>query len=118
MDRMVEAMQKDREVSWTGRSGTKYLYTALPLQRPVPPEPGNYIFCKLSGRDQWQAIFSGETEDLSDSLNRHLKTHRKYACIMRSGASYVHIRLNQGGEAARQSEEKDIRAQWRPPCNR
>ena len=76
--------------------------------------PGNYIFARLLGGDQWQAIYVGETSSFKDRITQ---SHEKLQCARRYGFTHVHAHINNGGQDVRRAEEGDIIKRYNPPCN-
>lgn len=102
------------KVEWRGASGATYEYTVFPLNTDWNDVAGNYIFAKIvDGR--WHAIYIGETSSLKD---RPLGPgHDDWECGQRNGMTHIHARTNTGGQVVRRSEEADLIANYRPPCN-
>ena len=99
---------------WTGQSGTRYEYKIYRVGTKFKALPGNYIFAKINARGYWEAIYAGETENLSTRFDNHHRQH----CINLQGATHIHVHVNYGGSDARRAEERDIRLANDPPCNR
>ena len=99
---------------WTGESKTQYEYKIYEVGTKFNAVPANYIFAKINTSNRWEAIYAGETEDLSTRFDNH---HRQ-ACIDSYGATHIHAHVNQNGAQARRDEERDIREHYDPPCNR
>ena len=100
--------------TWTGKSGRQYQYEVHRVGATLRAAPGNYIFARISGNNRWEAVYAGETGNLSTRFDNH---HRK-ACIDRHGSTHIHVHVNRGGADARRAEERDIRLNYDPPCNR
>ena len=107
-------MPQNQECTWTGVSGKQYRYSIHKRGTTFKALPGNYIFAKRIAANQWQAIYAGETSDLSERFDGH---HQK-PCIDRHGATHIHVHVNSGGAQARRDEEADIRQRYQPPCNK
>lgn len=99
-------------VIWKGASRREYEYRVYNLDARWNDVPGNYIFAARLGSG-WKAIYVGETESFVDRL----PTHEKWPCVRRNGATHIHAHINRAGTAARRSEESDLIAEHRPPCN-
>ena len=106
-------MSEAPSVIWPGQSGSQYQYWIYPIGTAFREEPGNYIFAKGTIPGGWTPCYIGQTEN----LNQRLEDHEKEACAKRNGATHIHVHLNNGGEAARRVEEKDLIVKWKPPCN-
>lgn len=102
------------KVTWTGASGTQYVYSVYSLNTNWNDVPGNYIFARqVTGG--WTAIYIGETESFK---RRPLGPgHEAWDCARRHHMTHVHARTNTGGTAARRREETDLLANRNPPCN-
>lgn len=103
----------DETCTWTGASGKEYRYTVFPIRVNWTDKPANYIYAKETTPDRWQALYIGETISLMDEL----PYHEELACIQSNGATHVHVRVIQDGQA-RSDEEKDLRANNEATCNR
>ncbi len=99
--------------TWTGKSGTQYIYEIHPIGTKFREVPGNYIFAKESRPSHWSSRYIGQT----NNLNERLGDHEKEACAKRKGATHIHIHGNGNGERARKAEEKDLILNNQPPCN-
>ena len=102
--------------TWTGKSGTTYTYDVYLMPKTFGDAAGNYIFAKVVN-NKWHPIYIGESSDLGDRLNNWSTDHHKADCIEEEGATYIHRRLNSGGEKARKAEEQDLIDNYDPPCN-
>jgi len=68
---------------------------------------GNYIYCKIE-QNYWQPINIGQ----GDLGIRCTKSHHQIECINSKGATHVHLKLTDGGEAARRAAERDLLANF------
>jgi hypothetical protein len=115
LDRIFE---RGKEMSaptcnWPGLSGTTYVYWMHPIGTSFQAVPGNYIFAKEIMPGKWKAVYVGQTNNLGGRLT----DHEREAAAIRQGATRIHVHTNQGGEAARKSEEKDLILNLQPICN-
>ena len=106
-------MSEAPTIMWPGQSGKQYQYWIYLIGTSFKEEPGNYIFAKETSTGRWTPCYIGQTEN----LNQRLGDHEKEACAERHGATHIHVRLNNGGKAARCAEEADLIKKWKPPCN-
>ena len=104
------------EVTWTGKSGTRYVYKAFGLETSWNDVPGNYIFARKNAAGKWVALYIGETGSLKDRLTP-LSSHEKWPCAQRNGVTHIHARTNNSGAQARRNEEADLIALYNPTCN-
>lgn len=101
------------EWKWTGKSGRQYNYGELQPGSTLPPTPGNYIFVKIHQDGRREAIYIGETGNLSNRL----AYHNEEACARRYGATHIHAHQSSEDRNVRMSEESDLIAAYSPPCN-
>lgn len=104
-------MSQNQECTWTGASGKQYQYSIHKKGTTFKALSGNYIFAKVVA-NKWQAIYVGQTSDLSERFD----DHHKMPCIDRHGATDIHVHVNDA-EQARLDEEADIIRNYQPPCN-
>lgn len=100
-------------ISWQGQSGLAYKYEIYPMDKPFPAVAGNYIFAKETKPNTYEAVYIGETQDLSERFDNH----HKMPCIRGSGATHIHVHGNSQGQMARRREESDLIPRWKPSCN-
>lgn len=98
--------------TWAGVSGIEYTYWVTPIGTPMKAEAGNFIFAKQSQNGKWYAVYIGETDDLSKSLDPVVEE-----CIRSNGATHLHTHTAVGPRQARQREETDLKLRWRPKCD-
>ncbi len=98
--------------TWTGKSGTKYVYEIYPMDATWKDVAGNYIFAKESSPGSWTALYIGQTESFKDRL----PNHEALPCVRRNGGTHVHAHKNEGRQA-RLDEESDLLANHTTPCN-
>jgi|SRR5579871_226223 len=70
--------------TWTGVSGTTYIFYVYPRPPEVPSRPGNYIYARQNAEKLWVPTFIGQgdlavcCEDdqaLMDCIDGHAATH-------------------------------------------
>ncbi len=99
---------------WDGQSGKRYKYWIYPINTAFRDQPGNYIYAKINPvKNQWQAVYIGQTV----SLSQRLAGHEKEQAAIRNGATHIHAHLAASDEQARRIEESDLIRKWNPPCN-
>jgi hypothetical protein len=107
-------MSDEPKIIWTGKSGKEYTYWFYKIGTAFDAVPANYIFCKETTENKVRAIYIGETGDLSERFDNH---HRM-SCIKREGATHVCAHKSSTDEDERRNEERDLIANYDPPCNR
>lgn len=75
--------------------------------------PANYVFAKETKPRTWEAVYIGQTGDLSERFDRH----HKMPCIRRNGATHIHTHESSSDESVRQAEENDLIEYNHPICN-
>ena len=108
-------MAERETVVWTGADGTQYQYTVHDLNTNWNDVPGNYIFAKRNNRNQWVAIYIGETGSLRDRLSGD--DHEKYPCGRRHNMTHIHAHTSSAQRADRTAEEANLIRRYNPPCN-
>ena len=98
--------------TWTGASGKQYQYSIYEKGTTFKAIPGNYVFAKRIDANRWQAIYVGQTSNLSERFDDH---HKK-PCIDRHGATHIHVHRNDDDQA-RLDEEREIIQYHQPLCN-
>lgn len=102
-----------RQIEITGKSGTRYRYTALEQDRLLPPAGANFIIARASGQ-QVEVFFAGETDSLSRATWREPLNEAR----SRFGDDVdVLTRLNVRS-AVRRAEQEDVVEEYQPPMNR
>lgn len=99
---------------WPGASGKEYKYWIEEMDTTFKNESGNYIFAKETSPGRWSPIYIGETE----SLKERLSGHEKLPCVKRHGGTHIHAHTTTSSEKIRKTEEADLLAKWKPPCNK
>ena len=103
-----------RTSKWTGQPGREYMYWIYEIGTVFSAEPANYIFARERSAGNHEAVYVGQTGDLSERFDRHPVMPR----IGLSGATHIHVHKNDDGRRARIAEQNDLIARWDPPCNR
>lgn len=76
-------------------------------------KPGNYLFCKWNGQT-WAIQHAGECT----SFRTRMPSHERWPEALRDyGVTQAFSHINEGGEGARQTEERDIIQAYNPPMN-
>ena len=102
---------KTRTVVWAGHT-----YQVFPIGTPLVDEPGNYVWARENPRTKsLEALYAGEAESLADRVKAG---HERFPCVQRMGGTHITAHINRLGRAARLAEEKEVRDQHDPPCNR
>ena len=97
----------NKKCNWIGTSKIPYSYSIYKFPvRFNEGQDGNYIFCKLVER-KWRPIYIGQG-DLGKKVTLQ---HHKLDCIIKNGATHVHVHLN-AKEEDRKSEESDLLANY------
>ncbi len=95
-------MVDGKSFTWTGKSGTQYVYRVFAMTTDFKNTPGNYIFCKIVDH-QWQPVYIGQ-----GILGQRIHTPHEYATgIMVRKATHVHAHANPD-EEARLKEVNDL----------
>ena len=98
-------------ITWEGANAP---YEIHPIGTDFNPNPGNYVFAKQTTPGSWLPIYAGETSDLSERFD----SHHAMPCILENGGTHITVRINQDGEQARRDEERRIRENHNPSCNK
>ena len=102
-----------KSARWPGASGVTYSYTVFEWPKTFNTDkPGNFIFSRLVG-GQWQAIYVGETDDLSKNYSEH----HALSCIEAQGVTHIHAHFSERGQDERLFEKRDLIETYEPPCN-
>ena len=101
------------ECKWTGQSGTTYTYWIYEIGTTFSATPANYIFAKETKLREWEAVYIGQTGDLSERFD----DHHKMPCIQEHGATHIHAHTSNEDETVRLAEETDLVRSNRPICN-
>lgn len=101
-----------RQIEITGKSGNRYRYTQLEVDRTLPPAGANFILAKPAGQGV-EVLFAGETDSLSRATWRDQLSEAK----SRFGDDVdVLTRLNVRS-AVRREEQEDVIEEHHPPMN-
>lgn len=103
--------------TWTGKSGTTYMFYIYDRPPQVPSRTGNFIYARKNSEQLWVPCYIGHG-DLALCSD---EDERVVACIDSHGATHVHMRLGPT-EAERLAIHADLLAAYRntfPPegCN-
>jgi hypothetical protein len=98
---------------WTGQSGQKYRYTVYMFGTAFGPGPANFIFARETRPGQYQAVYVGQTQDLSEPFDDPVAT----ACLKQSRVTHIHVRHSDSREEVRRAERSDLISAVNPPCN-
>ena len=100
-------------IQWQGRGGATFTYWIHPIGTAFEAKPGNYIYAREVEGGEWWPIYIGQTGDLSERI---LDEHDRRDCIIRNGATHIHVHISDD-EEERLSEETILRQHWDTPCN-
>lgn len=100
-------------ITWEGQSGKTYKYWIYKIGYQFDPQPANYIFIKETKLHTWQALYIGETSNLSERFDNH----HKMSCIRQNEATHICAHKSDTNETTRLAEESDLIANWKPICN-
>ena len=98
---------------WIGESGQKYRYGVHMFGTVFGPGPANYVFARELRPGQYQAVYFGETADLSEPFS----DSALLACLKAQRVTHIHVRHASEREELRHAERSDLIARWNPPCN-
>ena len=74
--------------TWTGKSGTQYIYEIHPIGTKFREVPGNYIFAKESQPGYWSSRYIGQTNNLEKRIKEHKNKTSKSAKYIRYFPSF------------------------------
>jgi hypothetical protein len=100
-------------VNWPGESGQEYPYTIYQINTAFPMSPGNFIYARQNEDGGWVPIYIAQTRNLGQRLEGHVTVND----AIQNGATHIHAHFDTVGQAARCSEERDLRLRWKPVCN-
>ncbi len=104
------------KTTFDGKSGKAYRFTVYPLRTRIRKIAGLYIIANRSHDDssghQHQALFVGQTEDLSQPFEKH----RKALEFEQNGANCICLHADES-ENSRIEKERDLVAATAPLCN-
>lgn len=98
---------------WTGQSGQKYRYTVYMYGTMFGPGPANFIFARETRAGQYQVLYVGQTQDLSEPFEDTVAGE----CLKQGRVTHVHVRHTDGREEVRRAERSDLISALNPPCN-
>lgn len=107
-------MATNTTMDWQGESGKKYKYWIWDIKTRFEAAPANYIFAKETSPNMFQAIYIGETGDISERF----ENHEKWDCIAKNGATHVHTHKSSADKNERCTEESDLLAKRNTSCNK
>ncbi len=79
----------DENCTWTGASGSTYLFYIYERPPDVPSRPGNYIYARLTSENLWAPVYIGHGDLAVCGEN----DAALIACIDGKGATHLHLRL-------------------------
>lgn len=104
----------EAQLTLTGRSRKKYHYEIFEWPADtLLAKAGNYAFLAQTTQNNFEVLYCGETEDLSERFGNHHKSH----CALRNRVTHVCAKITTGGKDVRLSEERDLIAAYDPICN-
>ena len=98
---------------WTGQSGQKYRYTVYMFGTAFGPGPANYVFAREIGPGQYQPLYVGQTDDLSEPFDDAIALD----CLKQNRVTHIHVRHADSREEIRRAERSDLISIVDPPCN-
>jgi hypothetical protein len=104
------------KITFGGKSGKDYRFTVYPLGTKIRKRAGLYVIASrshdgVSGHD-YEAVYVGHTEDLSQPFDRHHKAQEFSRC----GANCICLHAEES-EESRIEKEQDLVAAMNPKCN-
>jgi hypothetical protein len=98
---------------WTGQSGQKYRYTVYMYGTVFGPGPANFVFARETRPGQYQPVYIGQTQDLSEPFDDPVAVE----CLRQNRVTHIHVRHSDAREEIRRAERSDLISAWHPPCN-
>jgi hypothetical protein len=98
---------------WTGQSGQKYRYTVYMYGTVFGPGPANFIYASETRPGQYQALYVGQTDDLSEPFEDPVAIE----CLRQGRATHIHVRHSDARAELRRAERSELISALRPPCN-
>jgi hypothetical protein len=98
---------------WTGQSGQKYRYTVYMFGTMLGPGPANFIFARETQAGRYEALFVGQTQDLSEPFDDRVAVD----CMKQGRVTHIHVRHTDAREEVRRAERSDLISAVNPPCN-
>ena len=96
---------------WTGESGKQYKYEVCDLSANFADVDGNYAFVKLKD-NTWYVLYFGQ----GNLKARLTAAHENWPCAKARDCTHIHAHANSNKDL-RLSEESDLIAAYKPPCN-
>ena len=93
-------------------NGTNFLESSVG-EPPYWPFPSIYIFAKKTSRFSYKALYVGQTENLSERMDRN--ENLNLAKLL--GMTHVHYRLASFDKLSRLREERELIRLCKPPLN-
>jgi hypothetical protein len=104
------------KATFDGKSGKAYRFTVYPLRTKIRKIAGLFIIANRSHDEsscqQHQALYVGQTEDLSQPFERHHRAEE----FKRHGANCVCLHADESPRS-RVEKKRDLVAAMRPVCN-
>jgi len=97
-----------------GASGVSYSYEPATIDSSWNNVAGNYAFAMSTVAGQWCVLYVGETSSLRDCLS----IQDRWSEAVSFGCTHVLAHVNDGGDQARQLEERDLVEGLAPRMNR
>ena len=101
------------KITATAHNGNSYQYEPYKIGTNFKAIAGNYMFVYMANNGNWTILYIGETKDLSTRFGGH----HKLPAAIKKGATHLLVRANNGGEAARKKEEKELIITYKPALN-
>lgn len=98
---------------WSGHSGQKYRYTVYMFGTMFGPGPANFIFARETRAGQYQVLYVGQTQDLSEPFDDAVAVE----CLKQGRVTHIHVRHTDTREELRRAERSDLISALNPPCN-
>lgn len=106
-------MAKIGTVTFTGKSGTKYIFNFYPISEECPSESGIYIFgLHNTVQNNITPLYIGK----ASSFQSRFYDHHKMDCAKKNGANVICL-MQVATEQIRDSTEKDLLAAYATKCN-
>lgn len=101
-------------VRWTGLSGQTYDFLLHPINSPFMAVGGCYIFTRRNLYGRWDAIYIGQTSDLS----ARTESVAAMPCVRRRGATHICTYTRGMNSPHRRLDvEQDLLGMNPAPCN-
>jgi hypothetical protein len=103
-------------INWRGATGAFYSLNLHEIGTVFFSVGGVYIFCRGLNAAKWQAIYTGESDNLLRSLTNELASHPQWESARRYGFTHISS-CRVDNTAERRRIETDLRHGLNPPCN-